>query len=126
MKIALIAIALLAGACTARPPVESLAMPVDQAPVCGVTVTFGSYAMGIDRGTFAAVEALLARDKGVTATSQKRWGREGEVTMCVETRSAADNARLFGEIAKLFPAKPRGPLTVESADGRKFEAGATP
>ena len=101
-------------------------MPVDQAPVCGVTVTFGSYAMGIDRGAFAAVEGLLARDQGVAATSQKRWGREGEVTLCVETRSAADSERLFGEIAKLFPAKPRGPLTVASADGRKFEAGATP
>lgn len=126
MKIAYIAVALLAGACTAQAPVESFAMPVEQTPACGVTVTFGSYAMGIDRASFAAVEALLAGDQGVTATSQKRWGREGEVTVCVETRSAADSARLFGAIAKLFPAKPRGPLTVETSDGRRFEAGATP
>jgi hypothetical protein len=126
MKFACIAIALLAGACTARAPVESLAMPVAQTSACGVTVTFGSYAMGIDRASFAAVEALLAGDQGVTTTSQKRWGREGEVTVCVETGSAADSARLFGEIARLFPEKPRGPLTVETVDGRKFETGATP
>lgn len=125
MKIALIALALLAGACTARPPVRPLAPPVDQA-ACALTISFGSYAMGIDRGAFEAVEALLARDKGVTATTQKHWGREGEVTVCVQTRSAADSTRLFGEIARLFPAKPRGPLTVETADGRRFEAGATP
>ena len=126
MKIALIAVALLTSACTTSPRIEPLAPTAAAAPVCGVTVTFGSYAMGIDREAFATIDALLERDNGVTATLHKRWGREGEMTVCVATRSAADRARLFGKIGALFPAKPRGPLTVETADGRRFEAGATP
>ena len=126
MKTALATMALLASACTASPRVEPTAPPVAAVSACAVTVTFGSYAMGIDREAFATIDALLERDNGVTATLHKRWGREGEMTVCVATRSAADRARLFGKIGALFPAKPRGPLTVETADGRRFEAGATP
>lgn len=119
-----LAAAMSLAACAAQTaPVESPAAPP---PGCAVTVTFGSYAMGIDRGAFEAVEALLARDKSVTGTEQRRWGREGEVTLCVQAKTGADATRLFGEIGTLFPAKPRGPLTVETAFGDRFETGATP
>ena len=126
MKTALATTALLASACTASPRVEPTPPPIAAVSACAVTVTFGSYAMGIDRETFAAIDTLLERDKGVTATLHRRWGREGEMTVCVATRSTADRTRLFGKIGGLFPATPRGPLTVETADGRRFEAGATP
>jgi len=119
-------VALLAGGCTARPAPVQAPPALPAAAPCAITVTFGSYAMGIDRGAFEAVEKLLARDKGVAGSEQKRWGREGEVTICVQAKSNADAARLFGEIKKLFPAKPRGPLTVETLAGARFEAGATP
>ncbi|RYY31768.1 MAG: hypothetical protein EOP59_20270 [Sphingomonadales bacterium] len=121
--IALALAASLAGGCT--PPTPPVAAPAAPA-ACAVTVTFASYAMGIDRGAFDAVQALLARDKGVTRNEARRWGREGEVTLCVDTRSSADATRLFEAIKPLFPVKPRGPLTVETASGARFETGATP
>lgn len=92
---------------------------------CDVTVTFGSYAMGIDRPTFDKVDRLLARDRRVAKTDQQRWGREGEVTICAKARRRADIAPLFYRIKALFPRNPRGPLTV-AAGARKFSAGRAP
>jgi hypothetical protein len=99
------------------------ASPQDRATApCPLSVTFGSYAMGIDSGTYARVDRLLARDRGVRNVDRSRWGREGEVTLCVTTRTRADSRRLFTRIKALFPRKPRGPLTVETASGLSFHA----
>lgn len=92
------------------------------APECAVRVQFGSYAMGIDRGAFDRVQALLRRDRGVRAVEAQRWGREGETTLCVRTRRASDARRLFGRVRAVLPAKPRGPITVETRSGLRFEA----
>lgn len=92
---------------------------------CPLTVGFGSYAMGIDRSTYDAVEALLARDAGVTGVEQQRWGREGEITLCALVRSDGDAARLFGRVKALFPADPRGPLSVVTRGGLSFEVSRT-
>lgn len=99
------------------PAETTAAQPVK---TCDVTVTFGSYAMGIDQPTFARVEKLLKRDRGVVRSEQKRWGREGEVTICVDTRRKADATRLFSRIRAMFPRKPRGPVSVETASGRQY------
>ena len=98
----------------------SAAMPVQAAP-CPLTVTFGSYAMGIDRGAYDRIYKLLAKDRGVRKVDRRRWGREGEVTLCVQTRTRADARRLFGRVKAIFPRKPRGPLTIE-AGGLRFHA----
>ena len=74
---------------------------------CDVTVSFGSYAMGIDRPTFDKVERLLVRDRRVAKSDQQRWGREGEVTICAKARRRADIAPLFHRIKALFPRDPR-------------------
>jgi hypothetical protein len=87
--------------------------PVRDAPQgCALTVSFGSYAMGIDGETYAAVSRLLAHDRGMQAIEQYRWGREGELTLCARTRSGADARRLAARVKALVPAKPRGPVTV--------------
>jgi hypothetical protein len=114
--IAGLALTLIAGSAAAQPTPSN----------CSVKVSFGSYAMGIDRPTFTRVERLLARDRGVTRSDQQRWGREGEVTICVKTRRRADTTRLYSKIRALFPRKPRGPLTVETDTGRRFEANSRP
>ena len=59
---------------------------------CAVSVRFGSYAMGIDGPAFERVRALLARDRDVRAVDEQ------------------------------LPAKPRGPITVETRGGLRFEA----
>ena len=89
---------------------------------CPLAIRFGSYAMGIDRPTLEAVESLLAADAAVTAVERSPWGREGEVTLCARLRSDADAGRLFRAIAGLFPAEPRGPLSVATRTGLVFHA----
>lgn len=90
---------------------------------CALTVSFGSYAMGIDRGALAKVEALVAEADGARA-ERSPWGREGEVTLCVRTRTPAQAAELFDRISDSLPADPRGPISVATAAGRRFESPA--
>jgi hypothetical protein len=90
---------------------------------CALRVEFGSYAMGIDRGAFAAVQQLLANDPAVASVDAYPWGREGENILCVDVRSEADAQRLFHAIKGFFPAAPRGPLTVSTRAGLHFSAG---
>lgn len=93
------------------------AIPTD----CPLTIVFGSYAMGIDQPARARIEALLASDRGVTGFQAHRWGREGEVTLCVRTRAAADATRLFARARALVPPRPRGPVSLRTASGLAYE-----
>jgi hypothetical protein len=98
---------------------------VSEAPRdCPLTVSFGSYAMGIDGASYARVTRLLSRDRHVKRIEQFRWGREGEVTLCARTRSKADARRLFARVRALVPPNPRGPVTV-SIDGTSVRAPRT-
>ena len=95
----------------------SAAIPTD----CPLTIVFGSYAMGIDQPARARIEGLLASDHGVTGFQAHRWGREGEVTLCVRTRAAADATRLFARARALIPPRPRGPVSLRTASGLNYE-----
>jgi hypothetical protein len=110
--------ALLAAACT--PDVKTGSAPAAEAAdkgACALTVAFGSYAMGIDRSAYQRVRALL-RDKGVRRVTEQGYGREGEVTLCVEA-APAEAQRLFEAVRKVLPAKPLGPIAVATAAGSK-------
>jgi hypothetical protein len=107
-----------AASCAAGP-----SEPDSTAAECPLTVSFGSYAMGIDRRALARVEALIAEAEGASIERSPR-GREGEVALCVRTKSAAQAAELFERISDSLPADPRGPVTVATAAGRRFEAPA--
>lgn len=87
---------------------------------CPLTVAFASYGAGIDGGTLARVERLLAADRGVRRVSRHPWGREGEVTLCARTRSNGDAARLARRIRAMIPPRPRGPVTVEQPGYRRY------
>lgn len=102
---------------------QSAAVPVEPATGCSVTVRFGSYAMGTDTGTAAAVGKLLEGDRDVKEVSRSAAGREGEFALCISTRDTAAAARLFARIEALLPERPRGPITLEGA-GRRVEAPA--
>lgn len=97
-------------------------VPVTEAPRdCPLTVSFGSYAMGIDGAAFERVSRLLTHDRRVSRIEHYRWGREGEVTLCARTRTRADAGRLFRDVRAMLPKKPRGPVTVTS-DRASFTA----
>ena len=113
------ALAALAAACCA--PAESRRPGIAQHTGCGLTVSFGSYAMGIDGAAYAEVRRLLT-DGAVRSIEERRWGREGEVDLCVKTRSARDATRLFKAIRASLPERPRGPVSLRSAAGLRFDA----
>ena len=94
----------------------------DASADCALRIDFGSYAMGIDGGAARAVDELLARDAAVASVERRPWGREGEITLCVQVRTEADAERLYHAVAALFPADPRGPLTVSTRSGLRFAA----
>jgi hypothetical protein len=89
---------------------------------CPLTIGFSSYGAGIDRGSFQAVERLLGGDRAVRAVTRHGWGREGETTLCVRTRSAADAGRLFHAVRRLIPARPRGPVSLSTQSGLSYQA----
>jgi hypothetical protein len=109
----------LAAGCATAPAADAV-----QAAACGLTVRFGSYAMGIDGGAAVAVERLLRADRGVNSVERKPWGREGEFDLCARTRRVADARRLSTRIRGLLPARPRGPITVTLADGGSYSVPA--
>jgi hypothetical protein len=97
---------------------QSATVPVEPAAACSVTIRFGSYAMGIDTATAAAVDSLLAGNRDVKEVTRSAEGREGEYALCISTRDTAAAARLIDGIADLLPERPRGPISVEGADRR--------
>lgn len=88
---------------------------------CALSIAFGSYAMGIDGPTRTRVEALLVADRGVAGFDTRRWGREGEVTLCVNTRSHADTNRIFQAVRAMIPDRPRGPISLQTSNGLSYE-----
>jgi hypothetical protein len=84
---------------------------------CPLAVGFASYGAGIDLQTYRSIVDLLESDAAVLAGDPYRWGREGEVVLCVTPRSTADAERLFHLIKAAFPAEPHGPLGVRTKSG---------
>ena len=101
----------------ARLPMNAGPAPAD----CPLTIGFASYGAGIDRSSVQAVDRLLARDRAVRTFTRHQWGREGEVTYCVRTRSIGDAGRLFRSVRALLPARPRGPITLGTRSGLRYE-----
>ena len=101
------------------------ASPTPPAPKCDLAVSFGSYAMGIDMAALAAVRRILA-DRRVRSVEDIRHGREGETCVCARTRRPAEARRLFNRIRTVLPAAPRGPITMRTASGLRFDAPPRP
>jgi hypothetical protein len=93
-------------------------VPADAQAACDVTVSFGSYAMGIDAGAAAAIGDMLAADPLVRSVRRTGGGREGEYALCISARDQAAASALVERIRPLLPAKPRGPITVQGPNGR--------
>ena len=88
---------------------------------CDVTVVFGSYAMGIDRESFTKVEAYLKRRPNVRYTASS-WGREGEKTVCVDTRNNAQTRKVYADLRGMLPrVSRRGPVTIRSNLGQSYQ-----
>ena len=95
---------------------------------CDVSVSFGSYAMGIDQEAYARVETWLAGHKDLVADVKVTpWGREGERTVCVTAISAAAIKPLFGGVVKQLPVEgKKAPITALSKTGGHFHTKGGP
>lgn len=89
--------------------------PMSEAPTpgapgrCDVTVSFGSVCCGIDQATKTRITEYVAADRRVAGTSERRWGREGEIDLCIAARSDADG--LVRDLTAMVPARPEGSST---------------
>lgn len=107
------------------PPVIAPAPPPAaadaQSAACPLTITFASYGAGTDGPARERITALLVGDRVVTGFDTRPWGREGEATLCVRTRTPADSARLFERARALVPPRPRGPISLATTTGLRYE-----
>ena len=125
--LALAATAVLATACAT----DSGAEPPPSVPGgegCDVSISFGSYAMGIDSEAYARVETWLAGHKDLVADVKVTpWGREGERTVCVTTTSPAAIKPVFSGVVKQLPAiGKKAPITALSKTGGHFHTKGGP
>ncbi|HRH19488.1 MAG TPA: hypothetical protein PLE81_02515 [Brevundimonas sp.] len=121
---ALVLCALVLSACAPVTPVDPVE---DGTVVCDITVSFGSYAMGVDHELKTRIQALLAADQGVDDTEERPWGREGESNLCIQASSPVDADHLFNQIAAMIPeTSDRAPTTVTHRDGRSDASGPPP
>jgi hypothetical protein len=124
---ALAATALLATACAtnsgAEPPPS-----VPGGEGCDVSVSFGSYAMGIDQEAYGRVEAWLAANPKLVADVKiTPWGREGERTVCVTATSQTAIKPVFTGVVKLLPVEgKKAPITALSKTGGHFHTKGGP
>jgi hypothetical protein len=117
-------IPLLAATALFAAPAAVARLPMNVSPVpadCPLTIGFASYGAGIDGSSVQAVDRLLGRDRAVRAVTRHPWGREGEVTLCVRTRTVADAGRLFRSVRALLPARPRGPIALRTRSGLRYQ-----
>lgn len=123
LRYALLSASLFSAAC-AVPPAADAPAPVQPAAAaeCDLKVDFASIGTGIDGETLQKVDTLLSGDTGISTIDRNRWGKEGEITLCVHTRTAADADRLFEAVKKAFPTSSVKPLAVETATGKQFRA----
>lgn len=85
---------------------------------CDVTIVFGSYAMGIDGVSHDKIEAYLKRRAPAVTYTASRWGREGEQTFCVTTRSNKATRKVFNDVRNMAPrVARRGPIEIRSRFG---------
>lgn len=80
---------------------------------CDVTVSFGSFAVGIDRRAAAMVEQLVRADRSVTEVTRSASGIEGEYRLCVRTRSRAEAAQLFERLKQSLAEPVKAPVSIQ-------------
>ncbi|WP_282009788.1 hypothetical protein [Brevundimonas aveniformis] len=115
-------------ALTACAPVQdpNLGYDADGIRVCDLTVSFGSYAMGVDQELKSRILTLVAQEPGLDNTEERPWGREGESNLCIHAPRPGQADRLYDQIAEMIPTySERAPTTVTHRDGRS-EASVMP
>ena len=108
------------------PPIVQSQTDLTPAPeACNVVVSFASICCGVNQPLQVRINDLVASDGRVASVSSHPWGREGEIDLCIRTRSAADAAGLTRDIGAIIASDERAP-PVTVRQGGKPQAGYSP
>ena len=75
----------------------------DGTQACDVTLRFGSYAAGVNLPLAERMEAAARRDKGLTVSERRYWGREGEFDLCMTVRPGRNARAVFRRYRTMLP-----------------------
>lgn len=96
-----------------------LAAPVSAAtPNCDITVSFGSYAMGIDHKALDKINAYAKASKDVTQIKLVPWGREGEKNLCLKVKPEKLES-VYQQIKSMIPEESKAAWTEIRQKGKK-------
>jgi hypothetical protein len=99
------------GGAAAAAPLERLG-PAERPPEpCSLSVDFVSICCGPDRAMHDRVMRAVSADRGIKRAYSWPWGREGESTLCLVTRSKADTRRVVARFQAWVAAGPNPNLT---------------
>lgn len=119
---ALAGLALIAGTPAIAQRVTTAPLNTQRPDDCPLVVDFASYGTGINRPVLQVVEKILTRDRAVTSITRYPWGREGEITLCVRTRTSRAATRLFHQLKPRLPRRHTPPISMVTRNGLRFRA----
>ena len=88
------------------------------ARACSVLVSFASVCCGINQPLRTRIDELIASDDRVASMTVHPWGREGEIDLCLGTRSEADAAGLARDIVAVIHSDNRAPPVTVRQGGK--------
>jgi len=94
--------------------------PID--PECAITVRLGSACCGRDGKTEKAINAFIANEPKILEKTAVPWGREGEIDLCLRTKSNSDTQEIFDHIKSLIPPVSKYPTRIFSNTGDHFSS----
>ena len=83
-------------------------MAVDAVPpACTIEIEFMSRCCGVDRDALERVARYIERSAAVSRAFSRRWGAQGEVTLCLVVENAGRARAVFEDLTIIVPARGR-------------------
>lgn len=90
-------------------------------------VSFGSYAMGVDRELASEIQKTIDSDQRVVSVSRRPWGREGEFDLCLALRPEASARDVFVALGAMLQGRgEKAPTSVSLQSGETLSTPARP
>jgi hypothetical protein len=89
---------------------------------CAATVRFYSSSMGVDGTIVSAVRSYAKEQDSIERTIETRWGREGELDICLVATYAEFDDAIFEHMKALLPEHPKkGAVEIIGKNGRSYK-----
>lgn len=88
------------------------------APSCDITVSFGSYAMGIDHQALDHINSYAKASKDIAQMKLIPWGKEGEKNLCLKVKPEKLQA-VYQQIKSMIPKESKAAWIEIRQKGKK-------